>query len=340
MIAEVNDWYFPMLHDTRRNEFFWESLKAHVAGKHVLDVGSGCGLLSLMALRLGAARVTAVESMRDVAALAVENARRNNAGDRIRVVHGRSQDLTLAQEDLADVVVSETLGTLLLGEGVLENLADARQRLARPEAVMLPGRGAQYVVLVSSPTLASLCGAPNPAQVYGFDLSATNSLQDTASIYFTKDRGVRLDELPDLELMSERVCVAAVKFGTTRPQDIPRSSDFELCARRAGTIHAAVASWEVWSDSNDAEAASAGSRLSTALHVEGGLHRDMQWGQGIQLMEDHEAAPRRRTATGRQLRLPQAFEVEEGERLVLSVRWSEPDRRALQFRLRRAGAAT
>mmetsp|Transcript_55644 Transcript_55644/g.180595 ORF Transcript_55644/g.180595 Transcript_55644/m.180595 type:complete len:394 (-) Transcript_55644:325-1506(-) len=338
IIEEANDWYFAMLHDSQRNDYFWKSLGARVEGKHVLDVGAGCGLLSLMAAKLGASKVTAIEASKDMAGLARHNAKCNGFGDRIRVVHGHSSDVSLDEGDLADVVVSETLGTLLLGEGAVATLADACRRLARRDAQVVPGRGAQFATLVSSPSLASLSSAPLPESACGFDLSSTNCLQDTASIYFTKDRGVRLNSLPDLEDMSERVLVASVEFGSTEPQDIPQSTSFEVRASRAGVVHAVVTSWEVWDD--DAGSA-APIRLSTHLAdtrgVPWGLHRDMQWGQGIQLVEDHDAAPRRRAGTGRQLLLPQPFVVEEGERLLLMVRWSEPDRTALQFRLRRLG---
>eukprot|EP00440_Ansanella_granifera_P067778 gb/GFBE01073526.1/.p1 GENE.gb/GFBE01073526.1/~~gb/GFBE01073526.1/.p1 ORF type:complete len:132 (+),score=24.48 gb/GFBE01073526.1/:1-396(+) len=66
-VEEANDWYFAMLNDSQRNDFFRQALSTKVQGKIVLDVGAGCGLLSMMAAELGAKGVLAVERCRDLA---------------------------------------------------------------------------------------------------------------------------------------------------------------------------------------------------------------------------------------------------------------------------------
>jgi ribosomal protein L11 methyltransferase len=54
-----------------------------VAGAQVLDVGCGSGILSLVALKLGAARVRAIDVDPDAVAVTRENAQRNGAIDRL-----------------------------------------------------------------------------------------------------------------------------------------------------------------------------------------------------------------------------------------------------------------
>lgn len=379
VIDEANDWYFAMLRDNGRRDFFREALRGHVEGRVVLDVGAGCGLLSLLAAQLGARRVIAIESSWEMARLARVNAERNGFADRIRVINALSRDVCLPDIDLADVVVSETFGTLLLGEGALAHLADARSRLARPGALVVPGRGIQCALLVSSPTLAALSSAPDPIECNGLDISAANSLQDTASIYFTKDRGVRLSALPDLVNMAPRVQLAEVDFATADgPQNsVPKTVSVELEACQAGVIHAVVTSWEIFAAADElrgvlvdgttsrasshdaarnsapgsADSSATGSRPEVcrlATHHEEtarmpcGLFRDMQWGQGVQLLEDYDTSMRqsrgRSGRGGRGLLLPAPFAVETGEPLVLTASFSEPDRQALQLRLRRRGA--
>ncbi|CAE7533600.1 PRMT7, partial [Symbiodinium necroappetens] len=77
LIEAVNDWHFAMLNDSHRNQFYWDALAAVVQGKRVIDIGSGSGLLSLMAAKLGASSVVAVEASQDMAELARLNAERN-----------------------------------------------------------------------------------------------------------------------------------------------------------------------------------------------------------------------------------------------------------------------
>lgn len=330
IIEEVNDWYFAMLRDSQRNDFFWQALRRAVPGKRVLDLGAGCGFLSLMAARLGAASVVSIEASREMCALARLNLQRNGHADTVRVVNSWSCDVALPPEERADVVVSETLGTLLLGECAHMHLADARKRLAQPEAVVVPARGAQYARLIASPSLAALSQAPPQEACHGFDLSAINGLQDTACVYFTKDRGVRLSSLPDLQPMSPQIRLFSADFGFTEPQDIRRSMSFQFEALHSGVVHAVVASWE-------AEAPEGGPVLSTDYEsTKGqpwGFFRDMQWGQGIQLLEDYDAAPRRPSRGAAPPPVP--FEVTKGEKLSLAVRLSDPDRMSIQFRLRR-----
>ena len=53
-----------MINDTDRNDFYWRALKASsLEGKMVLDLGSGSGILSIMAAQLGARRVVGVEDL-------------------------------------------------------------------------------------------------------------------------------------------------------------------------------------------------------------------------------------------------------------------------------------
>jgi len=330
LIEAVNDWHFAMLNDSHRNEFYWNAMEKWVKDRRVIDIGAGSCLLSLMAGKLGASKVLAVEASRDMVDLAKLNIERNGQNDRIKIVHNLSSKLVLKEEDKVDVIVSETLGALMLGEGMLDYLVDAKRRLARPDAVVIPALGNQYAVLVSSPTLAMISNVQNHCNK-GFDLSAIGSLQDTANLFFTKQWGFRLNSLPDLQFMSERFCVLEVEFGTTQRKDIPLVKTFRLVALHDGIIHAVVASWEVFGDKEKTH------RMTT--HPEDtkdepwGFARDMQWGQGLQLVEDFAAAQK----SGRNAP-PAPFEVKAGDALLLTVRFSNPCRQTFQFTLQREAA--
>jgi len=260
--------------------------------------------------------------------LAKLNVERNGENGKITIIHNLSSQVSLAEEDKAEAIVSETLGALMLGEGMLDYLVDARRRLCRPGASVIPAGGAQYAILISSPSLA-MVSSVNSQCCKGFDLSAIGSLQDTGNLFFTKQWGFRLNSLPDLVEMSERVKILEVDFGHTERAHIPATKTFRLQALHDGVVHAVVASWEVW-------AANKAHRITT--HHEDtkdepwGFARDMQWGQGLQLVEDFDAAGRSERNAA-----PAPFVVKAGEALLLSVRFSVPCRQTFQFTLRREG---
>lgn len=327
LIEAVNDWHYAMLNDTHRNDFYWDAMAGRVEGKRVVDIGAGSGLLSLMAAKQGASEVHAIEASRDMVDLAQLNIQRNGKTETIRIIHNLSNNVVLREDEKADVLVSETLGALMLGEGMLDYLADARRRLAKPGAAVIPAGGAQYAMLVASPSLA-MVSSVQPECCKGFDLSAIGSLQDTGNIFFTKQWGFRLNSLPDLIEMSERICILEVDFQSSERQNIPVAKTYQLQALQDGVIHAVVASWEVWSDPERSH------RITT--HPEDtkdkpwGFARDMQWGQGMQLVEDFDVASKSgRTTT------PAPFVVKAGEPLLLTVRFSQPCRQTFQFTLRR-----
>jgi len=63
------------------------------AGDRVLDFGSGSGILSIAAARLGAARAIGIEVDDDAVTVAVANAERNGVSDRVIFFHGDAADL-------------------------------------------------------------------------------------------------------------------------------------------------------------------------------------------------------------------------------------------------------
>lgn len=172
-------WHIPMLNDTRRNDAFEAAIKAAIAARgpeaHVLDIGAGSGLLSMMAARAGARCVTTCEMVPIIAAAARQIIADNGYADRIDVHTAPSSTLQVGEhlDARADILVSEILSSDLLTEHVLDTFEDAHARLIKPDAIVIPRAAAAVGCLVESRVLADYVFVD---EVSGFDVSRFGAL--------------------------------------------------------------------------------------------------------------------------------------------------------------------
>ena len=125
-----------MLHDNRRTGDYLAALAEAVRpGDVVLDIGTGSGVLAVAAARAGARRVYAVEAS-DIAEVAERVFAANGVQDRVTLVAGWSRQIELPEP--ADLLVSEIIGNEPFEEEILETTLDARRRLLRPGARLIP----------------------------------------------------------------------------------------------------------------------------------------------------------------------------------------------------------
>lgn len=174
----VPTWHFPMMNDAPRNAAFRAAIEARVTPEaRVLDIGCGAGLLSLLAARAGAAAVYACESEPEVARVAREVVARNGYDEQIRVVHKRSTQMRVGEDlpDRLDLLVCEIFDVSLLGEDALHTIADAKARLLREGAQVIPAGARVWCQPVESDELRARF---HVERAEGFDLSPFNRLRD------------------------------------------------------------------------------------------------------------------------------------------------------------------
>jgi protein-L-isoaspartate O-methyltransferase len=171
----IPPWHFVIVRDTARNAAYDAALRrAMKPGFRVLEIGTGTGLLAMMAARAGASEVVTCEMNPTIAERAVEIIAKNRFADRIRVVAKHSGDLKIGVDlaGPADVLVSEIVSNTLVDEGVLPAMEGVVPRLLRPGAVVIPAGGTVRVALAEDTK------APRKRMdvIDGFDLSPFNNL--------------------------------------------------------------------------------------------------------------------------------------------------------------------
>lgn len=168
-------WHVPMVNDAPRNDAYEAAIRAQVKpGDLVLEIGTGSGLLAMMAARAGAQVVTC-EAVPWIAETARAVIAANGLSDRITVVNTLSTALQVGGvlPRRADVLLSEIVASDFLSERILPAVADARARLLVPDARILPARGGVRCALAGGDILEKhlFTGLTN-----GFDLSGFNRL--------------------------------------------------------------------------------------------------------------------------------------------------------------------
>nr|XP_022342003.1 protein arginine N-methyltransferase 7-like [Crassostrea virginica] len=153
--------YADMLHDTERNKKYYKALAdaIHIKRKlgepvNVLDIGTGTGLLSMMAAKLGADTVTACEAFEPMAKCASKIIQQNGFGDKIQIIPKRSTEITVGTDgdmpERANILVTEVFDTELIGEGAINTFTHAHRELLQKNCIVVPSAANMYVQVASS----------------------------------------------------------------------------------------------------------------------------------------------------------------------------------------------
>ena len=217
------DYHASMLTDRVRIEAFMRAIMVVVEpGDVVVDIGTGTGVLAMFAAKAGARTVYAIEQgpIIDVARQMVAA---NGYEDRVRLISGTSTDVELPE--LGDVLITETIGVAALDEGILGYVGDARSRLLKPGATIIPSRLALMAAALELPRDAA---------------EAARWTQPMHSLDFTPMHRLLInqlswDELSPVSVVSEPVEVFTTDF-TEQPADV--KALVRSVVRRDATVHA------------------------------------------------------------------------------------------------------
>jgi hypothetical protein len=145
-----------MVSDRYRTDAFAAAIREVVnPGDVVLDVGTGTGILAMLAAKSGAGKVHAVDAT-DIANVARDLVKANGLSDQIQVHNGLASDLQLDQK--VDLIISEWLGNSAFAEGMLPAVLDARDCNLSSTGQMLPSKVRVMVAPLDEPLLYNAQG--------------------------------------------------------------------------------------------------------------------------------------------------------------------------------------
>jgi type III protein arginine methyltransferase len=259
-------WYASMLGDQRRNDAYRSAIRRAVAADPVhgvLDIGAGCGLLSMMAAQAGARSVVGCETDsailragREIVAL--------NALDGVISLVGKDCRKLSVPDDLprrAGLALFEMFDCSLIGEGILHFLAYAREHLLTADAVFLPANARIRAMVVEY----------RLERVLDVDASLLNPYR--ASPAFVNVDAATLDYRP----LSAPFDVFSFDFASAGPA--PEEKRLEVLATAPGTAGAVLFWFDLGLDAN--------CTISNSPAAGDGLH----WKQGLQFLPEVRIEP-------------------------------------------------
>lgn len=206
-------------HRTRIQKFRQAITKIVKSDHHVIDLGTGSGILAILAARQGA-RVTAIDANAESLKYAKAAAERNGVVGNIEFVHSHFYDFE--PKEKADVVLCEMLSSVMLIEQQIPASRYAVKHLLKPNGKIIPQQVTLFAIPVQNVTLWN--------RFHIEDLKFPRIPQTV-----DMKQSIDLADLQELE-----------KFDLTKDSDQPLSIDkhlnFEIVQN--GTIHGIIGMFE------------------------------------------------------------------------------------------------
>lgn len=274
--------YADMLHDTERNKKYEQALYAAIEIMHqrdkkarVLDIGTGSGLLSMMAVRSGADTVTACEAFRPMANCARQIIQENGFESQIKLISKRSTDITVGPDgdmlEKANILVTEVFDTELIGEGAIGTFNHAHKYLLEDDCIVVPSAANVYVQVVSSRFFKRWNTFESFALPNGQTIVPPAEIAVCPGAAAVHDLQLSQANYDHFEPVSDPVCVFSFDFGHKKPTQLKESKVVQVEAIQDGHCDVLFMWWDLQMDTQSEI------MLSTAPYWAHPTPTDMQW---------------------------------------------------------------
>lgn len=218
-----------MIGDRPRTEAFARAIEEVVKKSSiVLDIGTGTGILAMIAARAGARRVYAIDQA-EIIQTAANLAKANGLSKKLKAFRGPASDLVLPEK--VDLIVSEWLGNMALVEGMLEDVILARDTNLKPGGKMLPSHVELLLAPVDDNVLYTREGPGFWREpVMGFDFSALEEVEHR------QGRAAQL-RLDPASLLGPGKSMLALDLARATAEDPWVDGELELEIKRDGVLN-------------------------------------------------------------------------------------------------------
>jgi protein arginine N-methyltransferase 1 len=224
--------YGKMATDEVRGPAYTEALKHAVKpGSTVVEIGTGPGFFAVMAVKLGAKRVYAIEPDRSIE-VGRQLAELNGVADRITFIQDMSTKVKLPER--ADILLSDLRGVMPYLSPNIASVIDARERFLQPGGQIIAQRDAIWATALEAPATYAQYIDPWNRQIESIDL--TPGLRYITNTW--NKANISVDQF-----LGEPACIAAIDYYSVRDDSL--DGELELTVSRDGFMHAVG----VWFDS-------------------------------------------------------------------------------------------
>lgn len=218
------DQYCWMIADEYHSQPFVQALRKSVTDESVvLDIGCGTGIYSLLACQFGAKKVFAIEP-NPLIWLAKSFAAQYGFQDKIEFIQNISTNVELEQK--ADVLICDLHVDTPFNELSVFSIIDARKRLLKPNAVLIPQKDSMFFALVECEEFFEKNIARYLRNYYGIDMSSAKYLLTNRILAPNKD---------DVTLISESKIFSMLNYNTLEEFDFSAKLNWEI--KKKGIVH-------------------------------------------------------------------------------------------------------
>jgi type I protein arginine methyltransferase len=231
--------YGSMIADRGRMEAYVKALaQAIKPDSVVLDIGTGTGIFAMIACQLGAKKVYAIEPSNAIW-VGKEIATANGFSNRIQFFQKLSTQVEVPEK--ADVIISDLRGILPVSQNHIPSIIDARERLLKPDGVLIPQCDRLWVSVVELPDLYGRLVNPWDENGYSLNMAAARQLVTNT---WLKGRAT-----PE-QILGEPKCWATLDYTTIKNTDV--SAEVTWTVEQTKTAHGL----SIWFDTTLAEGVS------------------------------------------------------------------------------------